>query len=135
VGQDNNLRVISFSGESIKRVSPDERSISFFLLKAMQLLDKMNLGTVKSTDNGIVLSRTDLERLVTSWSTERVHLADSPITANDWTSISASGLYVYDMSNVISRGFANKSVLLLHRPPNPERFILDVNMHCDLLQT
>jgi hypothetical protein len=135
IGNDADLRIISLSGESIRRVSPDERSISFFLLKAMQSLDGMALGTVKSTDNGIVLCRTDSENLVASWSTGLVHVADSSIQTTNWNSVSTGGLFVYDMSDVLSRSFASSSALLLHRPPNPERFILDVNMHCDMLET
>lgn len=134
IGHDLDLRIISFSGEKIKRVSPDERSISFFLLKAMQLLDEMDFGRVRSTDNGIVLSRTNSKDLVTSWSTERVHVADRSAPTTDWSFVSTGGLFVYDMSDVLSRGFTNSSTSLLHRPQNPERFILDANMHCDLLE-
>jgi tRNA pseudouridine-54 N-methylase len=134
VGLDTDLRIISFSGEKIKRVSPDERSISFFLSKAMFLLDKMDSGTVKSMDNGIVLSRTDMKNFLTSWSAERVHIADSSVDTHDWAAVSTSGIFVYDMSGALMRGLAKRPVSLLTRPTNPERFILDMNLHCDRLQ-
>ncbi|RDE16487.1 MAG: hypothetical protein C4K47_01120 [Candidatus Thorarchaeota archaeon] len=135
VGDDADLRVISFSGGRIKRVSPDERSISSFLLKAMLLLDKMHLGTVRFMDNGIVLSRTDLPNLVRGWSAQCVHIADSSAHSNDWKNVSREGLFVYDLADVISRQRASTWSVLLHRPSNPERFILDVNFHCDPLET
>lgn len=133
IGHDTDLRIASFSGERVRRVSPDERSISFFLLKAVHMLDKMDFGTVRTMDNGIILSRTDSKSLVASWSAEHVCVADSSVRTSVWNRVPTDGLFVYDMSDVLSCRLANRQALLLQRSASAERFILDVNLHCDQL--
>ena len=55
VGTDGDLRVVSFPGISLRRVSPDERSISFFLLKAIEKAQDLDLGESFTMNNGIDL--------------------------------------------------------------------------------
>ena len=64
VGTEEDLRIVSFPGNSLKRVSPDERSISFFLLKAIEKAQDLELGRSFKMNNGIELVRTSLEELV-----------------------------------------------------------------------
>ena len=70
IGSENNLKVISFPGRSLKRVSPDERSISFFLLKAVEKVESMEQGNRSIMDNGIELRCSSLGGLIKSWKSE-----------------------------------------------------------------
>ncbi|MHA2396137.1 MAG: hypothetical protein ACXAC0_05485 [Candidatus Thorarchaeota archaeon] len=67
VGAQEDLRVVSFPGNSLKRVSPDERSISFFLLKAFEQAQNLDLGKSFKMNNGIELVRSSLNELIDLW--------------------------------------------------------------------
>jgi tRNA pseudouridine-54 N-methylase len=67
VGTEEDLKVVSFLGNSLKRVSPDERSISFFLLKAIEKAGDLELGESFTMNNGIELVRTSLDELIEMW--------------------------------------------------------------------
>lgn len=67
VGAQEDLRVVSFPGDSLKRVSPDERSISFFLLKAFEQAQNFDLGKSFKMNNGIELVRSSLDELIDLW--------------------------------------------------------------------
>ncbi len=67
VGSEEDMRVVSFPGNSLKRVSPDERSISFFLLKAIEKAQDLELGRSLKMNNGIELVRSSLDELVELW--------------------------------------------------------------------
>ena len=60
IGPLEDLRVVSFPGNTLRRVSPDERSISFFLLKATEILENLEAGESFTMDNGIELTRTSI---------------------------------------------------------------------------
>lgn len=64
IGNEEDMRVVSFPGNSLKRVSPDERSISFFLLKAIEKVQDLELGRSFKMNNGIELTRSSLSELV-----------------------------------------------------------------------
>jgi len=64
VGTADDLRVVSFPGLSLRRVSPDERSISFFLLKAIEKAQDLELGKSFKMDNGIELVRASFDGLI-----------------------------------------------------------------------
>ena len=72
IGSENNLKVISFPGRSLKRVSPDERSISFFLLKAVEKIESMEQGDHFIMDNGIELTGSSLNGLMESWKSDMI---------------------------------------------------------------
>jgi tRNA pseudouridine-54 N-methylase len=129
-GNNDELKVITFPGSTLKRVSPDERSIAFFLLKAHNKLNEMHMG--KSTmDNGIILHRTSLKDLLDSWSVEECYIATRDYnSASTYNGIPESGLFVYETVTE-HLGLREFQVKLLPRPPNPERFILDINIHWD----
>ena len=74
IGPSDNLRTISFPGPSLRRVSPDERSISFFLLKATEVLAKLEAGEAFTMDNGIELTRSSMDELIESWKKEIVQV-------------------------------------------------------------
>ena len=125
-GDSRDLRVVTFPGETIKRVSPDERSISFFLLKSSRRVKNLSPGQSVIMDNGIEVTRADLDDLVGSWKPSSLYLALNGTKDSD---IEKSGLFVYGLGK-----HANPDVtefVALPRPPNPERFILDMNLISD----
>ncbi|MFW9794355.1 MAG: hypothetical protein ACFFEE_08635 [Candidatus Thorarchaeota archaeon] len=72
IGPENDLKVVSFPGASLKRVSPDERSISFFLLKSIERVENLEPEESFTMDNGIELTRTSLEKLKDAWGSDVV---------------------------------------------------------------
>jgi tRNA (pseudouridine54-N1)-methyltransferase len=74
IGSPNDLKAISFPGPSLRRVSPDERSISFFLLKAIEVLENLEVGKSFTMDNGIELTRSSLDVLTEAWEKEIIHV-------------------------------------------------------------
>jgi tRNA pseudouridine-54 N-methylase len=72
LGNEDNLRVISFPGFSLRRVSPDERSISFFLLKSIEKVVTMEQGNRFVMDNGIELICSSLSGLIESWKSDLI---------------------------------------------------------------
>ncbi len=74
VGTADDLNVVSFPGLSLKRVSPDERSISFFLLKAIEKAQDLELGKSFKMNNGIELVRAPLDGLVELWGSDIIQV-------------------------------------------------------------
>ncbi|MHA2350277.1 MAG: hypothetical protein ACXADL_11665 [Candidatus Thorarchaeota archaeon] len=128
IGSPDDFQVISFSGQTLKRVSPDERSIAFFLLKATEFLKGMDIGKSKTMDNGIVVRRTNLVSLIEEWSPHRVFSAEVEQLSMRTETPLSDGLYVFDFDGII--GNLDQAVKMF-RPPHPERFILDVNLNFD----
>lgn len=77
VGLPDDLRIVSFPGQSLRRVSPDERSISFFLLKAIEKLENLEVGNSFTMDNGIELTRTSLDEMTETWGNDMVRVPSS----------------------------------------------------------
>lgn len=130
--EDNLVSLITFPGDELKRVSPDERSISFFIMKATQHLDEMGLGQKKTMDNGIRLEKGTKETVFGSFSKRSMYLADQ---ASDklpgQISLSPQGVFVYtvgDSSNILPQEVPFKR---LHKMKHPERFINDLNRALD----
>ncbi len=79
VGTEEDLMVVSFPGNSLKRVSPDERSISFFMLKAIEKAQDLELGSSFKMNNGIELVRASLDGLFELWDPGVIQVpSDSP---------------------------------------------------------
>ena len=130
IGKHNDLRVISFPGESLRRVSPDERSISFFLLKAMDILSKLELGRSKTMDNGIVVHRRAFVDLINEWNPSTVYFATlEPYSLQDYPNLDSDSLFVYSLSDSYAEEI--EQIRPLPHPSSPERFILDVNTQFD----
>jgi hypothetical protein len=126
----DNLQIISFPGETLRRVSPDERSISFFLLKASQILAGLPLGTTSVLPNGILATMTTAQEVVGLHESQRVYLsALEPYHEGDYDGIDCGSLFIY--SDVSVDSFIFKHTDKVPRPASPERFILDINLHCD----
>jgi tRNA pseudouridine-54 N-methylase len=129
-GERRDLRVITFPGGTLKRVSPDERSISFFLLKSTREAEGLSAGQSKVMDNGIEVTRTDLDSLLENWSPSSVHAALKGTEDSESAEGRTEGVFVYGMG-IHEDPIAKKQVVALPRPPNPERFILDMNLKAD----
>jgi len=74
IGSEEDLKVISFPGNSLKRVSPDERSISFFLLKAIEKAQNLGFNESLIMNNRIELVRTSLDELTDFWGTSVIQV-------------------------------------------------------------
>lgn len=77
VGTKDELKVVSFPGNSLRRVSPDERSISFFLLKAIEKAQDLKLGESFAMDNGIELVQASLDELFKMWGPSVIQVPSS----------------------------------------------------------
>ncbi|MFW9965804.1 MAG: hypothetical protein ACFFEA_01490 [Candidatus Thorarchaeota archaeon] len=129
-GETSDLRVITFSGETLKRVSPDERSISFFLLKSKREVERLSVDKGKLMHNGIEVTRTDINSLLQKWSPSNVYASVKGPDDSEPTDRGTSGVFIYGIGpheNPIMK----KQFFALPRPPNPERFILDINLKSD----
>jgi tRNA pseudouridine-54 N-methylase len=131
LGKDDDIKSITFPGSSLKRVSPDERSIAFFLLKAHSVLEKMHPSSKRTMDNGIIVHRTTLKEILDNWGIEECYIASQEFNAcSDYSHISESGLFLYDMVSE-HLNLEDYPAKPLPRPPHPERFILEINLTCD----
>jgi len=135
VGQPEDLGVVTYPGPALKRVSPDERSISFFLLKAMNVLRELPLAGKKKLDNGMVVHRTNATDLLRGWEPSRIYVSSlSPSIQPKQVDVRPQGLFLYELvSTALTDMIRDIPGVLLPRPPHPERFILDINLYCDQL--
>ena len=134
-GPIDDLRVISFPGNTLKRVSPDERSISFFLLKSLDIAMVLAQDSQKVMDNGIIVRREAFKQLMTAYGPDRVFIAYRGSTSDSDSSYELEdALLVYDTGTCIDMA-SSKIVAERYRklpcPSHPERFILDVNERSD----
>ena len=123
------LDAIRFRGETLRRVSPDERSIAFFLLKATTALEEMVEGSSLTMDNGIELSRTTLEKFLSEWPVNQTCVASDDADSTIQELTSTDGLFIYPFERD-SEPMLGKC-MSLKRSRTPERFILDINVNSD----
>jgi tRNA pseudouridine-54 N-methylase len=126
VGSLKDMITITFPGRTLKRVSPDERSVSFFLLKSLAAADGLLEKSRLVLDNGIVVAREGFERLVSVYAPQRVFLAHKGCKS-DFGSLhkSEDKLFIYNTGMLIDS--IEELYSALPYPPHPERFILDIN--------
>lgn len=130
IGSPEDLRVISFPGESLKRVSPDERSISFFLLKSVLVIETLSQNTMRVLDNGIIVSRDTIEKITSGYDPQNVFFAEKESDSDlEAVKKSEDTLLIYTTGMLIDT--IGKPYPTLPRPPHPERFMLDVNESLD----
>jgi tRNA pseudouridine-54 N-methylase len=134
-GSPDDLKIISFPGANLRRVSPDERSISFFLLKAASIAEDLVMDSLKTMDNGIEVRRTNLKKFIESVAPVRVYLS-TPETTTDFIDDTEydNSLLIYPNDVQFELTEEDAAWILDNLPhfPHPERFILDVNMIVDL---
>ncbi len=127
IGDDAQWEVISFFGETLKRVSPDERSISFFILKAIDAVNRLDDGDTFTLDNGIVVERVAPAKFLGRW--EHIRMA-SDRYGDDWQVEGQTDVvYLYDVDSGFT--YDEKDFVLVPKTKTPERFILDINMIYD----
>jgi len=133
IGQPEDLGVVTYPGSALKRVSPDERSISFFLLKAMNVLRELPLGGKKRLNNGMVVQRTNATDLLREWEPSQIHVSSlDPSFQTKHVEVGPQGLFLYELvGTAFTDLIRDIPGVLLPRPPHPERFILDTNLYCD----
>ena len=130
IGKRDDLRTISFPGEILRRVSPDERSISFFLLKSMDILTNLGMGETKTLNNGIIVKKLSLEQMEEEWNLSQVYIASTePYSRGVNSELDPEGIFVYDFNSELSINLDQS--IALPRPSTPERFILDLNIWFD----
>jgi hypothetical protein len=127
----NDLKIISFPGESLKRVSPDERSISFFLLKASSIADQADIDSYQRMDNGIEVRRCSLDSFIESVSPSCIFKSNPgnqghSLGTMDYTNsvVMHSQAELFDSYTIESKWQQKE----LPYYPTPERLILDINM-------
>ncbi|TFF92268.1 hypothetical protein EU545_01460 [Candidatus Thorarchaeota archaeon] len=129
------LSVVSFNGADLRRVSPDERSISFFLLKAFDAVSHLEMGNSQRMDNGIMIERGVIQSLLESWAIARTFLAVED--CDTWSNnviMSENVLYLYDSSsNTSVWNCTQVNHIPVPKPTHPERFLLDLNLMADRL--
>lgn len=118
--------MISFPGLTLKRVSPDERSISFFLLKAMEMANELDSGQKRALDNGIIVEKIPLQSLANQWSAGKLYRGMSEMT--EWPATEVmheDAVFLYGDVGDLDRGET------LPGFSSPERFILEINLLAD----
>jgi len=135
IGSPDDLKIISFPGANLRRVSPDERSISFFLLKAISNVEELMMDSFETMDNGIEVRRMSLKKFIDSSAPARVYLSTPEITSGsvddadyDNSFLIYSNRLQFDSIREDAAWTEGKLVYF----PHPERFILDVNMIMDM---
>ncbi len=123
---------VLFGGASLRRVTPDERSIAFFLLKASNTLLDLDVGGQTTLPNGIVVAKMRWEDMVGRLQGGRaVYVARGRSPRS--VAVSCCGaVFLYEHEEGV---FADHlEAMPVPRPAHPERFILDVNLGCDSAQ-
>jgi len=123
-----------FSGHSLRRVSPDERSISFFLLKATEVAHHLDSGEQETLNNGIIVFKTDHRGLCDAWKRDDLYLAvRRNCEREDVHSLNlAHGTFVvlaHDSLQTALRGMG--TVRTIDWGHSPEKLILEINWRAD----
>ncbi|MBE0527138.1 MAG: hypothetical protein IH631_09360, partial [Candidatus Thorarchaeota archaeon] len=129
-GSPDDLTIITFPGANLKRVSPDERSISFFLMKAISIAEEQGMDSLETMDNGIEVRRISLKNFLEFFAPTRVYLSTPNIPSGSIDDAEyENSLLVYSngkqFDSVREESMWNHGKLPYYL--HPERFILDIN--------
>ncbi len=133
-GTPDDLKLVSFPGANLKRVSPDERSISFFLMKALSIADGLLMDSFEIMDNGIEVRRSNLKNFFKSLNPARVYISTTESSSNTINVTEyENSILIYSIGKQFESLQANGKWTQVELPyfPHPERFILEVNMIVD----
>ena len=134
-GSIDDIRIVSFLGESLKRVSPDERSISFFLLKSLNIAENLPQSSQQILDNGIIVTRNCFAGFISGYEPDLVFIVrGGNESILDSTFLHDDVIFIYDTrtnkdlagSESMKMGDV-KAYYIRPYPLHPERFILDIN--------
>ena len=134
-GSPDDLKIISFPGDSLRRVSPDERSISFFLMKALSIAEELAMDSFKTMDNGIETRRSNLKGFIESIAPSRVYLSSPKFASesvDDGEYENSCLIYPIGKQLDLIKEDTTWTPEKLPYFPHPERLILDVNMRVDM---
>ena len=134
-GSPDDLKIISFPGANLRRVSPDERSISFFLMKALSIAEELGMDFLEIMDNGIEVRRNSLKKFLNSLAPARVYLSTPKNTSGTVDDAEyENSLLIYSTGKQFDLIQEDATWTQEELPyfPHPERFILDVNMITDM---
>ncbi|TXT56628.1 MAG: hypothetical protein BAJATHORv1_20218 [Candidatus Thorarchaeota archaeon] len=126
--KENRFACITFPGKTLRRVSPDERSIAFFLLKAYNLIEEKPVE-FNIMDNGIILQYSKFDEMLQRWKSKRIHIANEEYHPEEKFQLAQEGAFIYDMR--MKADISIDDMISIPRPPTPERFILDLNLYFD----
>jgi tRNA pseudouridine-54 N-methylase len=138
-GSIDDMRIVSFSGDILKRVSPDERSISFFLLKSLNIAENLPHNSQQTLDNGIIVARESFTQFISKYAQDRVFItrAGSDFTPDSSINLD-DAILIYETRASIGLAGLEPKILeefkihsTLPYPLHPERFILDINSQID----
>lgn len=128
-GSNEDLRAIVFPGSSLKRVSPDERSITFFLLKAKIELEKLAKGEMRQLPNGIEVHRASFAEFVKQWEATEALAAKKGILYTNGMQSLEPGVYIFESNEGdLLDATLDIPIIPLFRPAYPEQFILEMNL-------
>lgn len=122
------LDIVTFPGDTLRRVSPDERSITFFLLKAITELENIEQQGRITMDNGIIVQKTTVQDYMRPWE-GTIFLARSDSTVNPTPVVNVDSLYIYEVG--VETDFQTMKISGIKKPRTAERFVLDINMIYD----
>ncbi|TFG10997.1 hypothetical protein EU538_00225 [Candidatus Thorarchaeota archaeon] len=130
--EDDGVSFITFPGDRLKRVSPDERSISFFIMKAADHLERIASGEEATMNNGIRVEKCTPDEMLDSLSKSQVYLADpsSEIMPRQ-IRLKPESIFLYPVDSPLGINPSDFSFDLLWKPEHPERFINDLNRAFD----
>ena len=134
-GTQDDLKIVSFPGVNLKRVSPDERSISFFLMKAFSIANELVMDSFETMDNGIAVRRSSMENFIESLSPNRIYVATPETTTSVINDAGfEKSLLIYSIGKQLDSHRIDTKWIREELPqyPHPERFILEVNMNMDM---
>ena len=134
-GIPDDLKIISFPGANLRRVSPDERSISFFLMKAISVAEELVMESLETMDNGIEVRRSSLKKFLEIFAPATVYQSTPETTLGSIDDAEyENSVLIY--SNGKQFDLIQENATWTHEKlphfAHPERFILDVNMITDM---
>ena len=128
-GKSHDMRAITFPGSHLKRVSPDERSITLFLLKANNELDKLAKGDLHRMSNGIQVRRASFSEMLAEWDASEVYFAKDGTLYTERTQSPDAGVFIFEGNEGdLQDALSDATIIPLFRPAHPEQFILEMNL-------
>ncbi len=134
-GLADDLTGIVFPGDGLRRVSPDERSISFFLKKASERAVDVDHGRTRRLDNGIIVIHSDIDTLAQEWSRSGLYVVVPRSDSSGMGITRFHGTFVVGVSGTIFEALVNhQEAQRIVGNHSPERWIVEINWRADRVQ-
>jgi tRNA pseudouridine-54 N-methylase len=134
-GSPDDLKIISFPGKNLRRVSPDERSISFFLMKALSIAEELTTDSLEIMDNGIEVRRSSLKSFLETIAPARIYLSIPELSSESVDDREYEDSCLIYSSRKKFDSIEEDPIWIQEKLPyfpHPERLILEVNMIVDM---